>query len=33
VIWNEEKVTIASVLECPEIRQFMAARRLAVDRL
>jgi hypothetical protein len=33
VVWTEDEVSIASVPECPEIRQFMAARKLAVDRL
>lgn len=33
VLWHEDKVNLVSVLECPEIQQFLADKELIVDRL
>ena len=33
VLWNGDRVSLVSVLDCPEIQQFLADNELAVDRL
>lgn len=33
VLWNGNTVNLVSVLDCPQIRQFLADNRLATDRL
>jgi hypothetical protein len=33
VLWNGDKVTLVSVLDCPEIQEFLASEQLIVDRL
>ena len=33
VLWDGDRVNLVSVRDCPEIQQFLADNRLAVDRL
>ena len=33
VLWNGNRVALVSVLDCPEIQQFLADNRLTIDRL
>jgi hypothetical protein len=33
VLWNGDKVTLVSVLDCPEVHEFLASEQLIVDRL
>lgn len=33
VLWRGDEVNLVSVLDCPEIQQFLADNNLAIDRL
>ena len=33
VLWRDDRVNLVSVLDCPEIQQFLADNRLAIDCL
>ena len=33
VLWREDRVNLVSVLDCPEVQQFLADNELVVDRL
>ena len=33
VLWNGDRVSLVSVLDCPEIQQFLVDNGLAIDRL
>ena len=33
VLWRGDKISLVSVLDCPEVQQFLADNELAVDRL
>ena len=33
VLWQGDQVNLVSVLDCPEIRRFLADNKLSVDRL
>lgn len=33
ILWRDNRVSLVSVLDCPEIRRFLVDNGLAVDRL
>jgi hypothetical protein len=33
VLWNGDRISLVSVLDCPEIERLLAENHLAVDRL
>jgi hypothetical protein len=33
VLWNRDQVSLVSVLDCPEIQQFLVDRRLPIDHV
>jgi hypothetical protein len=33
ILWNGDRVSLVTVDDCPEIRQFLAENELAADRL